>query len=79
MCVLFTQWSPTLCDSIDYSLPGASVQGILQGRILDGLPFPSPENLPDPGIKLGSPALQVDSLPSEPSGNLILSVIMKSK
>ena len=28
-----------------------------------GLPFPSPGDLPDPGIELGSPALQVDSLP----------------
>ncbi|KAM7230783.1 hypothetical protein CapIbe_018273, partial [Capra ibex] len=28
-------------------------------------PFPSPEDLPDPGIKPRSPALQVDSLPSE--------------
>ena len=27
-------------------------------RILDGLPFPSLEDLPDPGIRLGSPALQ---------------------
>ena len=28
-----------------------------------GLPFPSPEDLPDPGIKSASPAWQVDSLP----------------
>ena len=27
--------------------------------------FPSPEDLPDPGIKSGSPLLQVDSLPAE--------------
>ena len=33
-----------------------------------GLPFPSPEDLPDPGIKRMSPALQADSLPSEPPG-----------
>ena len=33
-----------------------------------GLPFPSPGDLPDPGIKSGSPALQADSLPSEPPG-----------
>ena len=33
-----------------------------------GLPFPSPGDLPDPGIELGSPALQVDALPSEPPG-----------
>ena len=31
-----------------------------------GLPFPSPGHLPDPGIEPGSPALQADSLPSEP-------------
>ena len=30
-----------------------------------GLPFPSPGDLPDPGIKCGSPALQADSLPTE--------------
>ena len=34
-----------------------------------GLPFPSPGDLPDPGIKLRSPALWADSLPSEPQGN----------
>ena len=33
-----------------------------------GLPFPSPGGLPDPGIKPRSPALQADSLPSEPPG-----------
>ena len=33
-----------------------------------GLPFPSPGDLPDPGIKLGSPALQADALPFEPQG-----------
>ena len=35
-----------------------------------GLPFPSPGDLPDSGIEPGSPALQVDSLPSEPPGIL---------
>ena len=33
-----------------------------------GMPFPSPGDLLDPGIELGSPALQADSLPSEPPG-----------
>ena len=33
-----------------------------------GLPFPSPGNLPDPGIEPESPALQADSLPTEVSG-----------
>ena len=33
-----------------------------------GLPFPSPGDLPDPGIEPGSPALPADTLPSEPPG-----------
>ena len=37
-----------------------------------GLPFPSPGDLPDPGIEPGSPALQANSLSSEPSGKPIL-------
>ena len=36
----------------------------------NGLPFPPPGDLPDPGIKPRSPALQADSLPSEPPGKL---------
>ena len=35
------------------------------------LPFPSSGNLPDPGIKPGSPALQADALPSEPPGKML--------
>ena len=35
-----------------------------------GLPCPSPGDLPKPGIEPRSPALQADSLPSEPSGKL---------
>ena len=34
----------------------------------NGLPFPSPGDLPDPGIKPGSPTLQADALLSEPPG-----------
>ena len=34
-----------------------------------GLPFPSPGDLPDPGIESGSPTLQADVLPSEPPGD----------
>ena len=36
------------------------------------LPFPSPGDLPNPGIKSASPALQADALPSEPPGNMIM-------
>ena len=37
-----------------------------------GLPFPPPGDLPDPGIKPVSPALQADSLPAEPWINCCL-------
>ena len=39
------------------------------------LPFPSPGDLPDPGIKPLSPALQADSLPPEPLGKPLLSFL----
>ena len=45
---------PTLCNSMDYSPPGASVQGISQARIPSGLPFPPPGDLCNPGVKSAS-------------------------
>ena len=65
---LVAQSCLTLCNLMDYSPPGFSVYGILQARILEGLPCPPPGDLHNPGIELGSPALQVDSLPTKPSG-----------
>ena len=62
VCVCVTQLCPTLCNPMDYNLPGSSVHG------WSGLPFPSPRDLPNPGIKPGSPALQSDSLLSESPG-----------
>ena len=64
--MLIDQSCETLCDPMDYSPPGSSAHTIPQARILGGLPFPSPGNLPDPEIEPRSPALQEDSLPSEP-------------
>ena len=43
--------------------------GFSRQEYWSGLPFPSPGDLPDPGIESGSPALQADSLPFEPPGN----------
>ena len=63
--VLVAQLCPTLCDPMDYSWPGSSVHGNLQARQLEWIAFPSPGDLPDPGIKSRSSALQADSLPSE--------------
>ena len=48
----------------------ASCRGILQAN-QSGLSFSSPGDLPDPGIKPRSPALQADSLPSEPPEKLV--------
>ena len=47
----------TLCDPMDYTVPG-----ILQTRILEWVAIPNPE------IKPKSPTLQADSLPAEPPG-----------
>ena len=44
--------------------------GFSRQEYWSGLPFPSPGDLPSPGIKPESPALQGDSLPSEPPGKL---------
>ena len=51
-------------------LPGSSIHGIFQARYWSGLPFPSPEDLPNPEIEPGSPALQADALPFEPPGKI---------
>ena len=56
---------------MDYNPSASFVHGILQERILEWVAFPSPSDLPDPGVKPGSPALQTDSLPTEPPGEPI--------
>ena len=63
-----SQLCPTLCSSMDCSLPGSSVHGIFQARVLEWVAIPSPGDLPNPGIKPGPPALQTDALPSKPPG-----------
>ena len=42
--------------------------GFSRQEYWSGLPFPSPEDLPDPGMEYGFPALQADSLLSELQG-----------
>ena len=63
MKVKVTQSYPTLYDPMDNT-----VHGILQARILEWVPFLSPEDLPNPGIDPRSPTLQASSLPAEPQG-----------
>ena len=53
------------------SAASSSVLGNLQAReYWNGLPFSSPGDLPDLGIKPGSLALQANSLPTEPPGKI---------
>ena len=64
------QMCPTLCDPWTvHTLPGSSVHGILRARILEWVAISSSRDLPNPGIKFMSNALQADSLPAEPSGS----------
>ena len=48
------QLCPTLCAPIDCSLPGSSLRGILQAKILGWAAMPSSRNLPNSGTKLES-------------------------
>ena len=52
--------------------------GFSRQEYWSGLPFPSPEDLPNPGIEPGLPALHADSLPAEPQGkpSLLTSVLL---
>ena len=56
-CWLVAQSRPTLCNPMDCSLPGSSVQRVFQARILEWVVIPPLEDLSDPGIKPMSPAL----------------------
>ena len=56
----------TLCNPMDCSLPGSSVQGILQERILEWVAIPFFRGSSQLGIEPVSPALRGDSLPFEP-------------
>ena len=68
MGVLVAQSYPTLCGPMDCNPPGSSVHGILQARTLEWVPIPFSRGSSWPRDWPLSPALQADSLPSEPSG-----------
>ena len=67
-----TESSLTLSDPMGCSPPGSSVHGIFQARNWSGLPFSPPRDLLNPGIKLVSLALLVDSLPLSQGARPIL-------
>ena len=52
--------------TVAYQAPQS--MGFSRQEYWSGLPFLSPEDLPNPGMEPGSPALQADALPSEPPG-----------
>ena len=72
--VKVTELCLTLWNPMDYT-----VHEILQARILES--FPSPGDLPNPGIESRSPTLQADSLPAEPQGKPMtnLESVLKSR
>ena len=53
----------TLFDPLELVRQAPLSMGFSRQEYWSGLPFPSPENFPNPGIEPASPALQVDSLP----------------
>ena len=69
-CCLVTKFCATLCDPLDYIVHQASLSmGFPRQEYWSGLPFPSPEDLPNPGINLESPASADRFFNSEPPGN----------
>ena len=54
---------------VAYQVPPS--MGFSRQECWSGLPFPSPGDVPDPGIEPGSPTLRADALPSEPPGKLL--------
>ena len=66
--VLVVKSCLTLCTPMDYRPPGSSEHGVLQARTLEWVAIPFSGDLANPRIEPGTPALQADSLPSEPPG-----------
>ena len=62
------QSCPTVCDHMDCSLPGSSVRGIFQVRVLEWVTISFSRGSSRPRDRTGSPTLQAHALPSEPPG-----------
>ena len=76
--VLVTQSCLTLCNPWTIAHQAPLSMGFSRQEYQSGLSFPSPGDLPNPGIKPWSPALQADSLLSEPPGEPHLFIPMNS-
>ena len=74
-CLPKCKWSRSvMSDSLQphgltYQAPPSSE--FSRQKFWSGLPFPSPGDLPNPGIEPGSPTLRADALPSEPRGSCL--------
>ena len=79
LCALLCSVASVMFDPLQpYSLPGSSLHGILQQRIMEQLPCPPAGDLPDPGIEPISPALQADSLMLRHQGGTCLMIPVRN-
>ena len=62
---LVTKLCPTLTTPWTVACQATLSMGFFRQEYWSGLPFPSPGDLPEPGIEPGSPTLKTDSLPTE--------------
>ena len=69
MLLSVTKSCLTLCHPMDCSLQAPLSMEFLRQKYWDGLPFPPPGDLPDPGIEARFPALQAASLPLRHQGS----------
>ena len=75
MRVLVTQCVQLFATPLTVACQAPLSMGFSRQEYWSGLPFPSPGDLPDPGLEPGSPALQADSLPSQPPRSYALYVL----
>ena len=73
------QSCPTLCDLWTVAHQAPPSMGFSRQEYWSGLPFPSPGDLPDPGIGPRSPTLQADALTSAPPGKPLNSLLAYGK
>ena len=68
VCILVAQSYPAPCDPVDCGLQAPLSVGFFTQEYWSGLPFPSPGDLPGPGIEPTSPALAGRFFTTEPPG-----------
>ena len=73
------QSSPTLCNPMDCSLPGFSIRGIFQARVLEWVAISFSRGSSPPRDRTQVSALQTDALPSEPPGKPYMQLAAAAK